>query len=619
MATGVVRSRFPATSTRSRRSVTGATAIVHVVNTTPSVLLGRRELLRRTACATLVGAVVAAGLHRTVSAASDGISMVGDSLTAGTQSLLIPAFESQGFASAQVSACGGRGVRTKMTGDPLTGVAAVDDLRARGGDTEAWVIALGTNDSRSVDASRYQELIVQMMDTIGAGHRVLWIDIAFLNDSGRTRRWNDALAAVAAGRDDMYVHSWSNEIAAHPAWYLSDGVHYTSSGSRARVASVTAASKALQPVTTRAERVAAGVATLHPIAAPGRFSSTGPRRVLDTRVDGEPLAAAGWRQVDLSAAVPGDAIAVAVGLTVVEPASDGFVTALRSRAEGVPTVSTVDVTAGLTTAAHAVVATTDATIWVFSGCDADLVVDVQGWYGPDGAWGVSAMTPTRLFDSREVGDPLGPGQRITLQVPPIGGRTARAAVLQLTATSPTGAGYLTVGPAGAAPPPTSDLNISMAATTVTNGAHVLLSDTGCVELTAWARAHVVVDLVAVLDDAPDAWAFTPVEPVRVLDTRDGTGGWSGELATGQALDVTVPTDAAALVGMLATTRARRNGYLAVRSSDTAPSGTSNLNPTPNRLVSSTFMSVLAAGGRMTVDQGDGGGEHVLIDVVGVWS
>src|SRR5260370_16867118 len=95
----------------------------------------------------------------------------------------------------------------------------------------------------------------------------------------------------------------------------------------------------------------------------------------------------------------------------------------------------------------------------------NVVADVGGWFtdGTDPAATGSAfvgMTPTRLIDTRNGHGPIGAGGTLVL---PIAGQngvpaTAKAAVLNVTATNPTASSYLTVWPDGAPMPIPSALN-----------------------------------------------------------------------------------------------------------------------------------------------------------------
>jgi hypothetical protein len=95
---------------------------------------------------------------------------------------------------------------------------------------------------------------------------------------------------------------------------------------------------------------------------------------------------------------------------------------------------------------------------VFSSVDADLVVDVVGWFRS----GFVGVTPGRVMDTREGlgGLVLEPGASRKLQVAGLAGvptSGATAVALNVTVVEPTSAGYVTVWP-GAERPTASNLN-----------------------------------------------------------------------------------------------------------------------------------------------------------------
>jgi len=132
----------------------------------------------------------------------------------------------------------------------------------------------------------------------------------------------------------------------------------------------------------------------------------------------------------------------------------------------------------------------------------NVVADVGGWFtdGTDlGATGADfgAMTPTRLMDTRNGHGPIGPGATLVLPIAGLNGvpSNATAVVLNVTVTGPTAAGFMTVWPAGASQPLTSDLNY-LASQTVPGLVVVKLGSGGAVDFfNATGSTNVVVDIV----------------------------------------------------------------------------------------------------------------------------
>jgi uncharacterized protein YvpB len=171
---------------------------------------------------------------------------------------------------------------------------------------------------------------------------------------------------------------------------------------------------------------------------------------------------------------------------------------------------------------------------------ADLVIDVEGWYGPsstatrDGLY--NALSPARLLDTRfgtgtgGRSAPLGQGQSLTLQATGRGGVPASgvsAVVMNVTATDPTSNSYLTVFPAGGSVPLASNLNF-VAGETVSNRVVVPVGSGGAVSIfNGFGQVNVVVDVGGWFTDATTTVGgsrFVGLAPQRILDTRLGGFG-----------------------------------------------------------------------------------------------
>ncbi len=106
-----------------------------------------------------------------------------------------------------------------------------------------WVIALGTNDAADVYVGSSVGLaarIQRMMSLIGH-EPVLWVNVKTLLSSGpyaetNMRLWDNALLAACPEYPNMRVFNWAH--LANPAWFTTDGIHYTSTGSAVRAAAI---------------------------------------------------------------------------------------------------------------------------------------------------------------------------------------------------------------------------------------------------------------------------------------------------------------------------------------------------------------------------------------------
>ena len=251
-----------------------------------------------------------------------------------------------------------------------------------------------------------------------------------------------------------------------------------------------------------------------------------PVRFADTRVPGDRggirLRAGETRAVQIagSPGVPADASAVVFNATAVAPDRDGFLTVFPC-GRATPATSTLNFTRGavvpnLVTTAVGV----GGAVCFYAIADVDLVADVAA-YVPAGATGVTLLAaPERIFDTRSG---LG-GPAATLGAEPrpvqVVGRAgvppgATAAIVNLTATEGTGAGFVAAFPCGSTPL-VSSLNFA-AGQNIANAAIVKLAPDGTMCLRSNAAVQAVVDIAGYLTSAT---AIVPVDPVRVADTRE---------------------------------------------------------------------------------------------------
>lgn len=574
-------------------------------------LAGAAAIAAAPTAATLLESIV----RRPVAAAAGSlgaIRVVGDSLTVGSLPYQADALTALGWTDVAIDAYGGRGITTKMSADPHTGLTAVDALRAEHGDATWWIVALGTNDSGIHASGEYVELIERMLDRIGAGHQVMWVNVYMPSRPSSQWAWNAALDTVATARpDQLVVYEWAAVAAQHEAWLSADSIHYLGTGYSARSTAVAAAVTALAAPPGPALRTSSRVDQVVATDQPAGFQPVTPVRIVDSRTRGKRWAGGEWHTVDLSDHVPADAIAVAVNLTAVNPTRPGYLTVAASPGVGTPSVASLNTGTVAATAGHVITPIADdRTCAVFVRSDSDVVIDLAGYYAPDAPLGLTMQTPRRLLDTRTTGD-VRPTGTITLQVPATNGVVPEAAVFNITAVGATEAANVTAWPADAQRPVASCLNVVAGDPAVANLVQVALDADGRVSLRSSGGCALVVDLLATYDRSADGLRFRPVEPTRVLDTRDGRGGWAGVTAPGQSLAVTLGTDAPVVVGVLAATPTKRAGWIATAA------GTSALNLHGDRVVSNAVIGAPAAR-VLTLLQGAGGGEHLLLDVTGVF-
>jgi hypothetical protein len=185
--------------------------------------------------------------------------------------------------------------------------------------------------------------------------------------------------------------------------------------------------------------------------AGSRFHATDPDRVFDTRTTQSPI---GPRKVgpdesitvSLAGHVPAGATAAVLNVTITEPTAPSYLTVYPGDVAQPPTASNLNFVAGQTVPNLVVVRVpVDGTIHFFNKfgqvhvlADLDRSAD-SGRFIP--------LPPTRLVDTRDFDDPLGPDDYGTLSVAGSGGVPedgVDGVVMNVTVTLPTEASFLTV-------------------------------------------------------------------------------------------------------------------------------------------------------------------------------
>jgi hypothetical protein len=217
-----------------------------------------------------------------------------------------------------------------------------------------------------------------------------------------------------------------------------------------------------------------GNAGLTPLATPGRAFDSRPGTPGHAEgpfgESGRTAPLGAGQSVNLKLAgtggVPADATAVVVNLTVTGPTANGWFTMYPTGA-GLPNASSLNFVPGLTVANLVVmpVGTNGQVTLRNSHGSSHAVVDVIGYFRAGAGARYVALDPptrdldTRLGNGRRLG-PLGPGVTHSLEVARYFGVPARATavLLSVTAVFPTAEGWLTIYPATASPPLSSNLN-----------------------------------------------------------------------------------------------------------------------------------------------------------------
>jgi lysophospholipase L1-like esterase len=167
--------------------------------------------------------------------------VVGDSLTVGSDAALRSGLSRLGVDYV-VDGVNGRRVSVNALPTSRSGVLAARSIRAASGESDCWVVALGTNDINSgvTTPVRARATIAEMLAEIPTPARVWWVNVEFRSIEGAgvdypaaTQTFNAALAQRDASDARFRVIDWYSLAQSHPEWFA-DAVHVTPTGYAAR-------------------------------------------------------------------------------------------------------------------------------------------------------------------------------------------------------------------------------------------------------------------------------------------------------------------------------------------------------------------------------------------------
>lgn len=282
-----------------------------------------------------------------------------------------------------------------------------------------------------------------------------------------------------------------------------------------------------------------------------------PTRVLDTREQGGAIGAG--QELELRVAgvngIPADATAVALNVTVTGPTSAGFLTVYPAGSER-PDASNLNFGPGQTVP-NMVIAKVgaDGNVRLFNSHGAShVIVDVTAYFEPAellAGGELNAVDPARVLDTRDgLGAPagkVGPGQTVTVQVTGQGGvptMNVDSVVLNVTATDPTSAGFVTVFPAGSERPTASNLNV-LPGQTVPNLVVAKVGVDGKVTLfNSHGSTHLIADVTGWFN-ADTAASGPPGLPFGVGESVEGGAPDPGRALSAADVDPSFAADQAA--------------------------------------------------------------------------
>jgi len=378
--------------------------------------------------------------------------------------------------------------------------------------------------------------------------------------------------------------------------------------------------------------------TFHPVT---------PTRILDSRTAlggfGGPLGSVpkdltveGVAGVGLTGA--NNVSAVVLNVTVTDGTAPSFLTAFPA-ASSKPAASNINFGAGQTIA-NAVTVKIDQTGKVrFANAagTVHVVADVTGWFdnyqpgsiladSPPGTL-YNPVGPTRLLDSRtSTGGwhhKLGAGAAHIEALSIAGGDgiplTARAVVLNVTATNSDAGSFVQVWPSDASRPTSSSINFGPGQT-IANLVTTPLSATGQLSFfNNVGSTDLVVDVLGYFDPTQGA-NFHALAPVRVLDDRVGSG-LSGPWGPAQSRSVAVggtngiPATATGIIANLTATSGTANTFLTLRRPAAGLPTTSTVNAGVHETIANAAFTSLDGAGKASIFNA-AGTVDVVLDVAG---
>jgi len=370
---------------------------------------------------------------------------------------------------------------------------------------------------------------------------------------------------------------------------------------------------------------------------PSVYTSQSPLRVLDTRTNGGKLGAGGTYVLTLGGiSVPANATAVVINLTATNTTAPSFFTVYPT-GQARPLASNLNWTTHQTIPNLAEVGLgTNGQINIFNAAGAaDAVVDLEGYFAPPSggtAGEFAPLSPARVTDTRtgsgqaNAGAHLHSGTVLNVQITGAGGvplTGVDAVVLNATVTNTTTPSFLTVYPTGASRPLASNLNW-IGGQTVPNRVVVKVGTGGQVSFYNLAgNTDVVVDVNGyITDSTASGVAHFSLSPSRILDTRNGTGGFSSPIGPNGTISVNVAgqggvpaSGAVAVVANVTVTSTTAASVLTVYPNLTVRPNASDLNWVPGWTRANLTVVMLGSDGKIAIHNGSGS-VNVIVDVVG---
>lgn len=328
--------------------------------------------------------------------------------------------------------------------------------------------------------------------------------------------------------------------------------------------------------------------------------------------------------------VPQNATAVSANFTITAPRANGFIT-VYDCAANVPTASTLNFKATQTVAnAGTFTLNSAGELCVYSIASTHLIIDINGYFGPEGTMGYTPMTATPVIDTTTLLNGvarLTAGQTVRAVVGKAGVPAGATAVaLNITTLNTASGGFITAYPCGMALPAVSNVNVAVGAARQ-NLAVVPVSANGEVCIYSYPATDLKVDVLGYYSSNGVA-RLTPTSPTRVVDTRDltrdlmnvGTMGSRIAPSTVYRVDLGgergIPTTAKALSVNVTVTAVSTTGSITVWGCGTTPP-VKTINFTAGSTIANGVQVKLSSVGELCFSGTTNA--HVIVDVNGWWS
>jgi peptidoglycan/LPS O-acetylase OafA/YrhL len=224
-----------------------ATAGMAGVNSAPAEGSESRAEEARAAGATKPAPLTPAQANASTRSSCKAVVHIGDSTSEGLTSPEYLPLESQriearyaavGAVEQHMEISGARSIEEQFEGEP--NAQEVAEAWQFEGFKGCWVLALGTNEAANVfvgSAVDEMERIEIMMETIG-DEPVMWVNVRSLVEAGdpyaeeNMEEWDETLLKACPRYPNMRVYDWASDV--KDAWFIEDGIHFTSPGYAAR-------------------------------------------------------------------------------------------------------------------------------------------------------------------------------------------------------------------------------------------------------------------------------------------------------------------------------------------------------------------------------------------------